>query len=202
MNRCETLVCLVLAIAFLSTNLNAQESGIFSGRGIRSGADPQPKVEEESKTSWPKLKDFSFGQPPKLFQMNREADPAQKPLARLFMPRETNGEPVRESRFKLFDPPKFSNPFASENSILPGLNSILPQRDPSQPTFLEKFNMKSKELVDRTTDWAQRQNDQIRERTAETWGSITNFKPKQPTIPAKPPVRMAESPETQPRIRF
>ncbi len=194
-------IALTVAFVFNSCAADAQE--IFGGRGIR-GAEP---VEPAPKSRWPRLLNFSKEEPrPASVQpfsghtyRGRE-QPERRETAPFSLPTfnkpsfdwmkrpglRTEGEPTR--------------PFS-------GLTDMFPKRDPDQPSLFEQMNNKSKNMIDRTSTWAQQKNQNLRDRTFDTWDAITrDFRHERPIesdsmSPAQPPVRTAEA-SGQPRVRF
>jgi hypothetical protein len=188
----------VFQMGFVSASFAQMD--IFSGRGISSSQTnssiPSRIESQSSKSTWPGKFDFSNGGASRLFK----TEDRENPFSKLF------------SSDKKFTFPKFGNgerkPFSFKpiENPFPSLDSLIPKRDPATPNFLQRLNAKSKDLVDRTTDWAQRQNDTLRSRTTDSWDSITRGGSRTPRpdasySPATPPIRTAETPSGS-RIRF
>lgn len=185
------LTTLSFCLTILVTDLAAQSPALFGGHGIRTSTfQPKPEPEQKSGLHWPKLSDFS------------------------------TGKSDNEKRFRLFGSQnKSTNDSAAEldatepPKLFGGMPSLFPQRDPGEPNFMDRMNAKSKDFVDRTTGWAQQKNQNLRERTFETWDSITKdlrpgaSKPNSRNEPfplsgAQPPVRTSQNIDGQPRVRF
>lgn len=179
----SAIPAIAFALAFscvFSMSVEAQELNLFSGRGLGAKYDLKPANADQSR--WPSLKDFSLGEPPKLFQFGAKTT-EERSFPKLF-----GGE---MPKFELF------KGMQSESSM-GGMPSLFPKRDPAQPGFLEQLNAKSKGFMDRTANWAQRQNAGFKAKTAETWDSITrgfNFDGRRtPAAPSMQPMRAAETP--------
>jgi hypothetical protein len=184
---CSTAFSLCSTI--MATNLIAQQPMLFGGHGIRTPAF-EPDEDRKTGLHWPKLSDFS------------------------------TGETTNETRFRLFGPQDESTGNSEEKfdaaerrKLFGGMPLLFSQRDPSEPNFIDRMNAKSKDLVDRTTTWAQQKNQNLRERTFDTWDSITkdlrptDSKPDErngllPLSGAQPPVRASEDVDGRPRVRF
>ena len=207
--------CFYLSVAFLVATLTStacgQDLGIFSGRGIgsvpmggnsigsssnsnltNSLQDQVPDLPSK-KPRWPKILDFS---------KNDSLLPERKPLSGLF----------KKPSFDLF---KDGPPQIPQMKQMPDLFSrtrtfadLFPKRDPNKPNIFSQMNAKSKDFFSKTTDWAARKNQGLRERSSSTWDNvIKDFKDIEPpqrgsiTEPAQPNIRTAES-MNKPRIRF
>ena len=166
----------------------SQQPEIFAGHGFRNF--DQPDQETKSKLHWPLLKDFST---------EKDKDSGRFQLfGQSSTPEYSHQEQVdREGSSKRFGnfPPLFS------------------KREPGEPGFIQQMNAKSKAMVDRTTDWAQEKNQNFRQRTANTWDSITkDLRPGQmrggadsnPRSPfgIAPPMRAAENMDQEKPARF
>jgi hypothetical protein len=55
----------------------------------------------------------------------------------------------------------------------PGMFSSLFQRSSDQPSLMQRANDRSRELVERTRNWAAEKNEAIKTRTSETWDTLT-----------------------------
>ncbi len=79
------------------------------------------------------------------------------------------------------------------------LGSMFPEHDPDQPNFFERSSQRSREFWGRTKTWTQDQNQQFRERTAESWENLTRgLRPSQtapPPAASNGPIRTAENPD-------
>ncbi|MEM9941846.1 MAG: hypothetical protein AAF939_09670 [Planctomycetota bacterium] len=151
------LTCLSSAIllAICFTNSSVAQFELFSGRGVDDSL-----MNGTTETTEPGLSDFSFGEPPRLFNFrNREGGPLLGKLFGQGQSKGVTGEPT--------------SGFSIPTPRIPSLAEFFPPRDPSRQSILETINLRSKDFVDRTTAWAQQQNDRIKARTFETWDSIT-----------------------------
>lgn len=178
------LLTIFLVTGFFSQSGSAQMPKLFGGQGIASSND---QAESRSGVQWPRLMDFSNDENPdesrfRLFGQNRDS----------FWKSSATAEPQ------------------SRKSWFSGFPSLIPERDPNAPTMLEKMNERSKNFVDRTTDWAAERNQNLRARTANTWDTMTRgLRPSQPAgerlrAPdlGGPPMRAADNVDSQNSVRF
>ena len=202
----------VFAAALLTCSAHGQDLGIFSGRGIGSvpmggstigasssnsdlGNATQAQAADllTRKPKWPKILDFS---------KNDSLLPERKPFSGLF----------KKPSFDLFKngPPQMPQmkPMPDLFSRTKTIGDLFPKRDPNKPNIFSQMNAKSKDFFSRTTDWASRKNQGLREKSSSTWDNvIKDFKDIEPpqagafTEPAKPNIRTADS-LNKPRIRF
>ncbi len=184
--RSGIILTLVTAMLLLVSNAPAQDMGIYSGRGIPDsyGSAPEPK-----KSRWPKLLDFTKDEP-------EETRP--KPFSNLFTPKMPFAD--RKLNFR-----GDSEETSAESKPRRSFSDLFPNRDPDRPNLFEQMNSKSKSLMSRTTGWAQRQNQQLREKSFATWDAITkrrddSTKSRRMT-PAQPPIRTTDVVD-QPGIRY
>jgi len=202
----------LFAIGMTSANLGAQE--LFSGSGIRSTDSDQPAA----KSRWPKLLDFSKSEPtsrgvqPFSGLSSRKVEPAERPAKGVF-----SLPSFEKPKFEkpTFEKPSFDwlkrKPNLSDNresTPFAGFTDKMPKRDPNNPGLFQQMNTKSKNFFEKTTGWAHRKNQNMKEKSNETWDSIAKDlrdyqqqNPQNNTSPAQPPVRTAEAP-SQSKIRF
>lgn len=175
----------VLLVMFTLNTATAQESfQPFSGRGL-GGDDtlpPEPTFFQRllgAKSPPPKKYSAPFARN----SLNTSpSQPASQPGFFQNMnfgwlqPRDPNAEPVR--------------PFS-------GLANLMPQRELGEPTLFEKFNLRSKAMIDQTADWAHEKNQNFKNRTIETWSFLTQGlrgeSDEDSFIPARPPIRSANA---------
>jgi hypothetical protein len=209
----KVFVCSLIMVGMSICAEHSLAQELFSGAGIRSNT-PSKK---EAKSRWPKLMDFSKAQPAKEkpFQpfssfTTKKAEAPEPPPAKGMFSLPTFNKPS-------FNKPSFSKPSFNWMKKKPrptgrpdlGFGALSNSNQAaSNPNFLSQMNAKSKGFIDRTTGWAQRKNQNLREKSSETWDSITQDlrdyqreNPPSATTPAMPPVRTAEAP-SQSRIRF
>ncbi|MFT5299617.1 MAG: hypothetical protein ACI87E_000083 [Mariniblastus sp.] len=200
------LIAVVIGCLANSMTASAQDSRIFGGRGIR---EESPSA--ESKSRWPKLLNFSKEAPSQKSTINYPFSSNTVKAA------ERYSEP--ESRpgfsFPKFEKPSFEflkrRPSLFENEMgqkpFSGMSSLFPKRELGEPNVFEKMNSKSKDIIDRTTNWAQQKNQNLRDKTFDTWDAITRGglgqgdAGSQAIVPSQPPVRAAQSAESA-RVRF
>jgi len=178
-------IVLFVSLGLMAGDIQAQESGIFGGRGIGVPSGMDESTIEPAKSRWPKMLDFS----------KDEATPAsRKPFSELFKKKPT---------FDLFksqsnDKPSF---FKKPKPI----SEWFPKKDPSKPNLFQQMNAKSKNFFDRTTNWATQKNKNLKNKSNGTWDSIVNdFKQIEAegrTTPAQPNLRTAEA-NGKPKVRF
>lgn len=113
---------------------------------------------------------------PKLFDFSRpvEREPMKNPFSGLFAKKtETDSQPFRP--FQNVEMPKLNMPkfqLPKWEGPLFARPSWLPERDPSEPTFLERMNASGKNLVDRSTNWAKGVAGGLREKRTSSWDAI------------------------------
>lgn len=182
----------LLIAAFLTMTLLANtglsQDSLFSGRGFGSGSLEMPKTIEVQKPRWPpKILDFSKGD---------STQTAKTPFSALF--KKPN-----------FPKPKFD--FFKPKSTIPGvvdrrptLADLFPKRDPNRPTIFETMNQKSKSFFGKTSDWLAGKNQNMKQKSTDTWNSVIkdfNDIRNQENIAPRPNVRTADA-AGQPRVRF
>ena len=170
-------------------SVDAQEGGLFSGAGIRELGTPKQEKMNENKT-WPNL-----------FQRNRDTDAPRKPL----LPKLDIFKPASSD----YDMDYADN---SRPPMFGGLPRLFPERDPNRPGFFKDLNARTKAFFDRSSSdlsgWASRTNKNAKNRTFETWDSITRGlkrpfgKPEQPMPLNQPPLRSAQKMDDQPSVKF
>jgi hypothetical protein len=187
-----TLVWLVSVLMICSASFG--QSTIFGGNGFRSDA-PTGRTTARTGSGLSNLIDFSNGQ---------------------------SEETSSEAGSSLFWKPKFelfkANPFKRDMDAPPArpfasMPSLMPRRDPDVPGIFEQMSQRSRGFLDRTTSWAQQQNETIKARTQNTWSSLTTdlnlrqnqmgefFREKSGLI-TRPPVRASDNLENKPKVRF
>jgi hypothetical protein len=184
--RSGITLTLFMATLMFAANAFAQDTGIYSGRGIPDSMMP---TQEVKKSRWPKLFDFS---------KDDGEDYGQAPFSKRTAAR------MPFENFKANSNSQ-STDSSSETKSRRGLSELFQKRDPDRPTFFEQMNAKSKTLFDRTTSWAQRKNQPSREKKFGTWDAITRrSRAKADGVtdpsPARPPIRSTELDE--PGIRY
>lgn len=181
-------LCFLFALICCASDSDAQD--LFGGHGIR-GSNDSAKKGQGGGSRLSNLLDFSTDKKPEQsrFQLFRS-----KP----------SSVGSKSSWFRRSD--------SSRDSLFGAMPSLLPKRDPNTPGFFEQLNSKSRNFVDRTSDWAQRQNQNLRSKSFDRWDAIT----KDLGIPQskqersserfssgmQPPVRSAESLRDKPKVRF
>lgn len=113
-----------------------------------------------------------------------------------------NKATTQQKPFRLFENvqmpkvnwPKIEWPKLNENGSLFARPSWLPERDPNAPNFFQRMNIKSKEFVDRATNWAQGKSNQLRAKQTASWDSIrqTMERIKAGQAESAPPMRSAQ----------
>jgi len=186
--RSGIILTLVTATLMFASNALAQDMGIYSGRGIPDSYGSAPEVK---KSRWPKLLDFT--------KDDTESESLKpKPFSKLFTPK-MPFDNRRKTESGSFDSSYDSKPRRT-------FSDLFPKRDPNRPNMLEQMNAKSRNLMDRTSGWAQRQNQGLREKSFATWDAITRrsrertAKPRR-TAPAQPPIRTTNVLD-EPGIRY
>ena len=183
------LVFLSVVVTLVGTN-ESKSQDLFGGHGIRPSGGGQ-ETPQKASSRWPNLLDFSTDKKPDMgrFQLFRS-----KP-----------GSDGAKTTW-------FRKPEMGANGLWANMPTIFPKRDPNTPGFFEQVNTKSRDIVGRTSDWAQRQNHNLRSKTFDSWDAIT----KDLRIPQrgasqstegfeygmKPPVRSADGLENKPKVRF
>ena len=187
---------IVIVVGVVPSVLDAQDMGIFSGQGIRG---PESKSTEATKSNWPRLLDFSKAE---------KNPPSQNPFSKMFtrkpsVPKSNLGK----SGFDIF---KSSNSGVPESLDKPkpfgSITDLFPKRDPSRPNLFQQMNTKSKDMFDKTTNWAQQKNRKLKDKSTGTWDAITRDwrdieAHNRATQPAQPPIRSANS-NDKPPVRF
>lgn len=93
----------------------------------------------------------------------------------------------------------------------PGLFGSLFQRPSNEPGLMQRATDKSREMVERTRNWAAEKNESIKMRTTQTWDNLTaglrptwdNPQGKEPMpAPFGAPDRMAENPNSVKTEKF
>lgn len=173
--RSGSIFTLLVVAGLCVSNTNGQDMGLYSGRGIPDSFNSAPEVK---KSRWPKLLDFS---------KDEVETPKQKPFSRLFAPKMPFEGSNNSRSFETTEEPKTRR----------GLSTLFAKRDPNRPGVFEQLNSKSKNFFDRTSGWAKRTNQGIREKTFGTWDAITrrsrdNGESSRPASPAQPPIRTTD----------
>jgi hypothetical protein len=176
--RSGIFLTLVTTTLLLVSDARAQDMGIYTGRGIPDSFGGAP---ETKKSRLPRLLDFTKDEP--------EAS-KPKPFSKLFTPK----MPFANRPLKFGSDPADS---AEEPKPRRSFSDLFPKRDPDRPNLLEQMNAKSRNFMDRTTGWAQRQNQQMRERSFATWDAITRRSREDSgrlkrMKPAQPPIRTTD----------
>jgi hypothetical protein len=178
----------VVVLLFWSSASDAQD--LFGGHGIRS-SNGSANEGQSSGNRWSNLLDFSTDKKPEQsrFQMFRAKSGSDRTKMNWFRRSESNAD-----------------------GLLGGMPSLLPKRDPNAPGFFQQLNSKSRDFVDRTSGWAQRQNQSFRSKSFDRWDAITkDLGIPQPKLEQsgersefgmQPPVRSAESLKDKPKVRF
>ncbi len=184
-----SLVCLFSVLLICSSA--AGQSSLFGGQGLKGNS---PGIRSTAKTgdSWANVIDYSN-------DSSAEED--------------TRMSFFRKPSLNFLKSNPFKRPESEQGSMLGGMPTLFPKRDPNAPGVFQQLGEKSKNFVGRTTGWAHRQNQTLRSRTQNTWSSLTGdlqqrqhqmgelFTEKS-ELGTQPPVRSADNPEKKPRIRF
>ena len=178
----------LITLVCWNSDANAQE--LFGGHGIRE-SNGSINAGESSGGRLSNLLDFSTDKKPEQsrFQLFRSKPDSNGSKMNWFRKSEPNGD-----------------------TLFGAMPSLLPKRDPNAPGFFEQLNSKSRNFVDKTSDWAQRQNQNLRSKTFDRWDAITkDFGKPQPkpdqsgersAFGMQPPVRSVESLKDKPKVRF
>jgi hypothetical protein len=182
------IICLMFCLCVME-NAAAQRPQLFGGRGIVSPDDAD--AGEETGMHWPRLSDFTMG--------DRDAE-ARSSLFRYGGTGKGLGSMFRRDETETGE---------SRGSFL----NFLSQRDPSAPNLFHQLGDRSRNLMQRTTNWAHERNQSFREKTFDTWDSMTKNLLPTPrravdaqAVPyeqaAQPPLRTAEQFNVTPSDRY
>lgn len=198
-----SLIAVVASVVTCMQTTDGFQSTIFNGAGIRM------TQEAEAEPASNELK-FKF---PRLFSNDAPED-------------SVFGRPPRMPRFNWFqsadaDPGMESDGVARAFQNMP---RIFPARESEQENWFGQWNQKSRDFFaerkQKLEDWASRTNENMRQRTSNTWDSLTRgltpgsdrtdgagplnwLRPKTAAQePAQPPIRSAQVPRESPKIKF
>jgi len=183
------LMSLILVSLVVMEEATAQRPQLFGGRGIAT--DEPDDDDDEKGLQWPRLSDFTMG--------NRDAD-SRSSLFQYGKTGERSGSWFKRDETK-------------EDRPAGGFMNFLPQRDPSAPNLFHELGDRSRNWMERTSNWAHERNQTIRTKTFDNWDAMTkNLKPSwlrdddADELPyeqgAQPPLRNAEQFNVTPSDRF
>ena len=198
----------LLIITVMNSLAFSQDDSIFNGNGINMNRATSTRT---------MMFDFS--------RLANEPEPASKPafkFPKIEIPKweppkwePPKWEPPKWNISGMFQPKKLSEsaPLSndeSESSLfeLPKWN-MFPERDPQQPSLLERMNDRNREFWGKTKEslssWTTDSDNSTTSRGFDTWNRITQgfqSNPKESNPPAQPPLRSARQKDEKTTIRY